>query len=386
MPSQITNYQCPACNGGLHFSSATGRLECEYCGSSFSVEDVEAYYAKKDEAAAAAQAKAEAKAEAQAAQAAQAAAEGWDISGMSSDWGADAAGMKAYNCPSCGAELICDATTAATSCPYCGNPTIVPGQFAGALKPDYVIPFKLDKNAAVAALKRHYKGKYLLPKVFSDDNHINEVKGVYVPFWLFTSTADADASYLATKTEAHREGDFDVVTTFHYQVHRAGSMNFNMVPVDGSTKMPNDYMDSLEPYDYSELKPFSKAYLPGYLADKFDVSSDAGAKRVEERIRATVAHVVDGDVQGYASVSPGASNVKINRGAVHYAMLPVWLLNTKWEGKDYLFAMNGQTGKLVGDLPVDNRKLRLTKLGLTLLFAAVLFLFGFSGWIARLFL
>ena len=111
MPSQITNYQCPACNGGLHFSSATGRLECEYCGSSYSVAEIEAYYAKKDEAAAAAQAKAEAKAEAQAAQAA---AEGWDLSGMSADWGPEAAGMKAYNCPSCGAELICGAATAAT--------------------------------------------------------------------------------------------------------------------------------------------------------------------------------------------------------------------------------------------------------------------------------
>ena len=386
MPSQITNYQCPACNGGLHFSSATGRLECEYCGSSFSVEEVEAYYAKKDEQAAAAQAKAEAKAEAAAAQAAQAAAEGWDISGMSSDWGADAAGMKAYNCPSCGAELICDVTTAATSCPYCGNPSIVPGQFAGALKPDYVIPFKLDKNAAVAALRQHYKGKYLLPKVFSDDNHINEVKGVYVPFWLFSSTADADANFLATKTEAHREGDFDVVTTFHYQVHRAGSMNFAFVPVDGSTKMPNDYMDSLEPYDYSELKPFSTAYMPGYLADKFDISSDDSAKRVEERIRATVEHVVDSDVQGYASVSPSGGSVKINRGAVNYAMLPVWLLNTKWEGKDYLFAMNGQTGKLVGDLPVDQRKLRLTRIGLTILIAVILMLIGIPGWIAKLFL
>ena len=386
MPSQITNYQCPACNGGLHFSSATGRLECEYCGSSFSVEEVEAYYAKKDEAAAAAQAKAEAKAEAAAAQAAQATAEGWDISGMSSDWGADAAGMRAYNCPSCGAELICDATTAATSCPYCGNPSIVPGQFAGALKPDYVIPFKLDKNAAVAALRQHYKGKYLLPKVFSDESHINEIKGVYVPFWLFSSTADADASFLATKTEAHREGDFDVVTTFHYQVHRAGSMDFAFVPVDGSTKMPNDYMDSLEPYDYSELKPFSTAYMPGYLADKFDISSDDSARRVEERIRTTVEHVVDSDVQGYVSVSPSGSNVKINRGAVNYAMLPVWLLNTKWEGKDYLFAMNGQTGKLVGDLPVDQRKLRLTRIGLALLIALVLMLLGIPSWIARLFL
>ena len=380
MPSQITNYQCPACTGGLHFSSATGKLECEYCGSSFTVEEIEAFYAQKDEAAAQAQAKAEAKAEAQAAQAA---AEGWDVSGMSADWGADAAGMKAYNCPSCGAELICDATTAATSCPYCGNPTIVPGQFHGALKPDYVIPFKLDKNAAIAALKNHYKGKYLLPKVFSDENHINEIKGVYVPFWLFTSSADADASYLATKTTAHREGDFNVVTTFHYQVHRSGSMNFDRVPVDGSTKMPNDYMDSLEPYDYSELKPFSTAYMPGYLADKFDVSSADSAKRVEERIRATAQNVIDSDVQGYASVSPAGGKININKGAVHYAMLPVWLLNTKWEGKDYLFAMNGQTGKLVGDLPIDKRKYRLALISLTVLIAAVLMLLGIPSWIAR---
>ena len=126
--------------------------------------------------------------------------------------------------------------------------------------------------------------------------------------------------------------------------------------------------------------------MPGYLADKFDVGSDEGAKHIEQRIRATVEHVVDSDVQGYASVSPSGSKININRGAVHYAMLPVWLLNTKWEGKDYLFAMNGQTGKLVGDLPVDQRKYRLTLLGLTVLIAAVLMLLGIPGWIARLFL
>ena len=75
-------------------------------------------------------------------------------------------------CDYCGAQLICDATTAATSCPYCGNPTVVPGQFAGTLKPDFVIPFKLSREDAIQRLKQHYKGKVFLPKSFSSENHL----------------------------------------------------------------------------------------------------------------------------------------------------------------------------------------------------------------------
>ena len=353
MPSQITNYQCPACNGGLHFSSATGRLECEYCGSSFSVEDVEAYYAKKDEAAAAAQAKAEAKAEAQAAQAAQAAAEGWDISGMSSDWGADAAGMKAYNCPSCGAELICDATTAATSCPYCGNPTVVPVQFHGMLKPDYILPFKLNKEAAIAALKNYYKGKRLLPKAFADQNHIEEIKGVYVPFWLFDGQAVVDITFNATRSESHRRGNQRVTITDHFAVRRAGTVDFAKIPVDGASKMPDTHMDAIEPFDYSELRPFSMAYMPGFLADKYDVDSKDCAKRADARAAATAEMEISQTAQGYTTCVPVNKNIRLRRGKVKYALLPVWMLSTRWNGKSFLFAMNGQTGKLIGDLPVD---------------------------------
>lgn len=164
MASQVTNYKCPACTGPLHFVGASGKLECDYCGAQYEVADIEKLYADKEAAAAAASEKAEAKAEANRQKMADMESQGWDTSGLSSDWGAEADGMKAYNCPSCGAELICDASTAATSCPYCGNPTVVPGQFSGALKPDFVLPFKLSKEDAVAALKNHYKGKPLLPR------------------------------------------------------------------------------------------------------------------------------------------------------------------------------------------------------------------------------
>ena len=177
MPTQVTNYQCPTCTGPLHFVGESGKLECEYCGASYDVAEIEALYAEKEEKAAAAQQAAEA--------AKQTAPSGggdvWDTSSLQRDWGEDGKSMRAYSCPSCGAELICDETTAATSCPYCGNPTVVPGQFAGQLRPDFVIPFKLSKEDAVNALKTHYKGKFLLPKRFSAENHIQEIRGIYVP-------------------------------------------------------------------------------------------------------------------------------------------------------------------------------------------------------------
>ena len=164
MATQITNYQCPACTGPLHFVGESGRLECDYCGSSFDIAEIEALYAEKEaKAAEAAQKQGETEAAQKTAEVEeqQTAADGsdWDSSGLSEDWGADAADMKAYCCPSCGAELLCDATTAATSCPYCGNPSVLPGQFSGILKPDFVLPFKLSKEDAIKALKKHYLKK-----------------------------------------------------------------------------------------------------------------------------------------------------------------------------------------------------------------------------------
>ena len=249
MASQVTNYKCPACTGPLHFVGASGKLECDFCGGKYDVADIERLYAGKEAAAVEASEKAEAKAEANRQKMADMEAQGWDTSGLTSDWGAEADGMKAYSCPSCGAELICDASTAATSCPYCGNPTVVPGQFSGTLKPDFVIPFKLSKEDAVAALKNHYKGKPLLPKAFTNGNHIEKLQGVYVPFWMFDGRAEGVVDYEGCIIHEYETGDTEVTETEHYDVRRGGSIAFEKVPVDASSKMPDDHMDSIEPYD-----------------------------------------------------------------------------------------------------------------------------------------
>lgn len=358
MPTQVTNYQCPACTGPLHYSAKSGKLACDYCGSSFDVAEIEALYARKEAEAAAAKQAADAKAEAaQAAKAeaaeAAAASGGWDTSDLSRDWGAEADGLRVYSCPSCGAELICDETTAATSCPYCGNPTVVPGQFSGALRPDFILPFRLTKDDAVQALRAHYKGKPFLPKSFTSANHIEQIQGVYVPFWLFDGGAEGSASYRASNTSVYETGDYEVTETMHYDVFRAGSIAFEKIPVDASSKMPDDHMDSIEPFDYAQMQPFSTAYLPGYLADKYDVSVDDSRDRADARCRETLAQALRDTVTGYGACVTEREDIALRRGKVHYALLPVWMLSTKWRGQDFLFAMNGQTGKLVGDLPTD---------------------------------
>ena len=325
MADKVTNYQCPACTGPLHFDSATGKLVCDYCGSAYEVADIEAQYAAK-------QKKADSAAEADQKKAAQrkAAAPVWDEM--------ETASLTSYTCTTCGAELVCDATTAATNCPYCGK-----------LKPEYILPFKLDKNAAIAQLTHYYKGKAFLPKAFKGQNHIAELQGVYVPFWLYDAEADARGSYEGLTTESHREGQ-------HYDVRREGTAVFTRVPVDGSSKMPNAHMDAIEPFDYSELKPFSTAYLPGFLADRYNEDSDACAERARTRMLNSTAQALHETTHGYSEVNTLHEDINLSKLKAHYALLPVWMLHTRWKDNDFLFAMNGQTGRLIGDLPVDKAK------------------------------
>ena len=233
---------------------------------------------------------------------------------------------------------------------------MVPGQFSGALKPDFVIPFKLSKEDAVAALKNHYKGKPLLPKAFTNGNHIEEVKGVYVPFWMFDGQAEGTVDYEGHITHVYESGDYEITEVEHYDVRRGGSIAFEKVPVDASSKMPDDHMDSIEPYNYKDIRAFSTAYLPGFLADKYDVTVEQSQERADGRCAASLEGALRRTTTQYDTCITKGKDIRLRRGKVHYALLPVWMLHTKWNDKDFLFAMNGQTGKLVGDLPTDMGK------------------------------
>ena len=136
-------------------------------------------------------------------------------------------------------------------------------------------------------------------------------------------------------------------------------------------------MDSLEPYDYHEMVPFEISYLPGYLADKYDVNVIDNEDRVEIRMLNSAEDAIDATVRGYDSLTKEHNDIDIIPDKVHYAFLPIWYLTTKWKDEYYIFAMNGQTGKFIGDLPVDMGKFWLTFLAITVVGIGLLYLLFF---------
>lgn len=357
----LQEYKCPCCGGAIEFDSHVQRMKCPYCDTEFDMDALKGYDA--------------------ALQSEQSDKMEWETS-AGTDWQqGETDGLRSYVCKSCGGEIVGDENTAATSCPFCGNPVVMMGQFSGALKPDLVIPFKLDKKAAKAGLTKHLSGKRLLPKIFKDQNHIDEIKGVYVPFWLFDTDVDAQVRYSATNVRTWSDSEYNYTETSHFMIHRGGSVGFEHVPVDGSSKMPDDLMESIEPFDFSDAVDFQTAYLAGYLADKYDVTAEESIDRVNERVKHSTEQVFAQTVKGYSSVTTENSSVHFHGGKAVYALYPVWLLNTTWNNKKYTFAMNGQTGKFVGDLPVDKSAATRWTLGLAAIFTAVTY--G-GAWLLRL--
>ena len=333
----IKEYKCPNCGGAVKFDSSVQKMKCPFCDTEFEMQALEDY--QKEIAAPVADNYA------------------WDAGSAIEEWGAGELNeLTTGSCPSCGAELIGDKNTVAMVCPNCGNAQIVKKRLDGMLKPNYVIPFRLEKKAATEALKKFYQGKRLLPDFFKQENNINSIQGVYFPFWLFDAKAKAHICYKASKTKAWSDANFNYTKTDFYSVLRDGGMAFEKIPVDGSERMDDAYMDAIEPFDYGEKKDFQTAFLAGYMAEKYDVDAEACKERAGTRMKASMENEFAKSVTGYSSVRVESSAVNVEGGKVDYALFPVWVLNTRYKKENYLFLMNGQTGLLAGRLPIDKGK------------------------------
>lgn len=344
--SEISNYRCMSCGGSLKFSSEKQKLLCESCGTEYDVSEYEAAVAESGQ------------------QDYQAKTDEWDIHGE---------GLVVYECRNCNGEAVGDETMASTKCPYCESPIVISSKFEGSLKPDLVIPFQKDKKAAESALREHVNKIKLAPAKFKMGNHIKEVKGVYVPFWLFDADVHASAQYEATKVEKHSDAKYQYKETSYFDVYREGDMRFENVPADASKQMDDKLMDSIEPYDVSAAVPYSSAYMAGYLANRYDVTAEECQPRADERMKSTAKDMLRGQVKDYNTVSSKKETFDKVSSSYKYALYPVWILNTFWNGNKYVFAMNGQSGKLVGDVPYSKGKFWGVLLGVLAAIWGILF-------------
>jgi DNA-directed RNA polymerase subunit RPC12/RpoP len=341
----ILTYKCRNCGSALSFQARTQDWTCDFCGSVFVKGDL---------------LEAESKAAGEAGQAGREEADSYAGEMIAGPGGPEdrefSAGIKNYSCPGCGAEIITDATTAATFCFYCHNPAILPRQLEGVNRPDRVIPFIYAKKVVEDRFLAWCKTKPLLPDNFTSSSQRDKITGIYIPYWLFDCDIDGKINATAKNVRTWTAGNTHYTETKTYAVYRQIRAAFTRVPADGSTKADDKLMETIEPFDYGQIRAFAMPYLSGYQAEKYDLDSQGAFPRVEKRVRDHAVSLLRNTIKGYGVVSISGMDIAFREVRVEYALLPIWMMTYHYKGNSYYFVMNGQTGKVAGKLPLCRTK------------------------------
>ncbi len=339
----VKSYKCFTCGADLKWNPTTNNFKCEYCDSEFVQDDfkdvVENEEARLEE----------------------------EVASTGEVKVDESTGEEvvAYKCTYCGAEVLTLEETAATFCVYCQRPLVMENSLSGEFKPYGVIPFQKTKEEAMAAFKEYLKGKILVPDVYLEDQNIQKVTGVYLPFWLFDTKMDFNTVFEGKIVRTYSDSNYRYTETKIYDLIRNGDITIDGIPADGSLKTDDDIMNSIEPFDWSKMVPFSTTYLSGFLAEKYDVPAEDCQENVINRVKGSLSEAVTNTCRSYSGITQKTYNTTVASCDHKYVMLPVWLLYTQYNDKGYVFAMNGQTGKFIGDLPIHPpkvKKYQLTKL------------------------
>lgn len=344
----VVDHKCPACNAELKFNPTSQNWVCGYCGSEYKLEDLKADETKKEKS---------------------------DVHRKK----AANISYRGYNCPDCGAEIIMDENTSATECIYCGNTAIITERLQGEFSPKQVIPFRKTKEDAINAFLGYRKGKWFMPKEFLDKKNVEKISGIYIPFYLYDMYVDARIDVEATKTKTWSDSSYRYKKTDYYDALRAGNMSFSKIPTDASKKFPDDIMDSIEPFDYSGLVDFDASYMSGFLSEKYDLTMDELQERAEKRAKESAEQELFNDITGYNNKRIKSSVATAKKEDASYVLLPVWMLNVKYEDKMYTLAMNGQTGKFIGNVPISKKKVVKFWLGFFAVTAAISIILNMLG-------
>lgn len=344
MQSNAVDYKCPSCGATIPFSPEKQKWVCSYCGSEFTLEELQ-----KSQKKSVVEEKKEIK------------VEDADI----------------YRCQSCGAEIIADENTTATFCVYCGNTAILKDRIHNSRVPDLIIPFQKVKDDATKAFEKVVKHKPLVPKAFKTKDNIQKITGIYIPFWAYDFQVSGTVEFNAT--DVHTWTDFrnQYTKTDGFSVVCEGNMDYDKVLADGSSRFPDDLMDSLEPFDFQGLVSYNQAFLAGFFSEKYDVDEDKAVERAQRRAVNTSVSLMRETVN-HQSCALLDNQLNVQEQKVYYILLPVWMVNTKYRDKTYTFAMNGQTGKIVGDLPLGRKEVVVWSLVIYLI-CFIIFLLLFLG-------
>lgn len=317
---EVLDNKCPGCGAKIKFNPKNQLWDCEYCGSKFTLEKM-----KKHENASSEKANKQDK----------------DLNQFDN-----------YHCRNCGAEILADETVTATFCVYCGSTAILKQKIDNGRAPDFIIPFKNNKEDAALAFQKVTKNKPLMPRKFKDVGNVNKITGVYIPFWAYDVDVNGDIVFSCTDVTHWSDSRYSYTKTSRYESTVRANLEFEKVLADGSSRFNDELMDSIEPFDYSGLKEYNHAYLSGFFAEKYDVSEEDAYPRANSRVTNTTLDLARAATHHQTSIERD-NQLKFDKKKVTYIMLPVWMVNINYNDKIYTFAMNGQTGRMVGNIPIS---------------------------------
>ena len=356
-------WKCPSCGGYLQWSPSDQKLKCPWCGSVYDP----SYFDNQEK-------QADQEVRDQDYQKGETTEEAGASEKSTDDTDYRPEDLRVYRCQNCGAEIITDKTTAATTCAYCGSPVVLMEQFDTEFRPRWVVPFRIDRNQVADLYKKYVKSRPLTPGAFMRDAVISKIKGVYIPFWLYDLETEGRAE--ARGERCHTFTDDRYIHTIHqvFAIRREGKLDIRELPVDSSSKTPDDAMDSIEPFNMNDRVPFRLSYLTGFYAERYDVGAEECSRRAVRRAEQSMHEEIMKSIAGYTSVQILNEQERClpEKMSADYALLPVYLLSVQYSGKNYLFAINGQTGRIVGDVPVSPARAA----GKTAVIFAILYVIG----------
>ena len=348
--TEVLDNRCPHCGAKIDFNPNSNSFKCEYCGIESTLDELIKYNTANTAAAKNAKTKEE------------------NVD--------DYDNYISYTCSDCGAEIIADAQTTATFCVYCGNNAILKNKLSGKFAPSKIIPFKKDIKEAENAFINLSKGRPLVPKNFTSTQNIERIRGIYIPFWFHNFHIEGGLTMKGVTYDYWSVGVTDYTRTRIYELIREGNIDFHYVPVDGSTRFDNSLMNTIQPYDYNDLVPYNHAYLAGFLAERYDIEGNDTKGEVEPDILNDVKNMFKEDAMMYGVKKIKSNTLAVTNHNIEYVLLPVYMVNVKYMGKMYTFAMNGQTGEFIGDIPVD--KIKLTLITIISIIGLFFFFWGLS--------
>lgn len=259
-------------------------------------------------------------------------------------------------CPSCNGRIKLGYYTSATKCSFCGNYIIQEQRMQGEYEPQLIIPFQITKSEVMELIAKEVEDRKYVPADFLAEKNLKTIEGSYVPFWTYDYDVDYDYEAIGRKIKTWTKGTSVFTETSEYRVVRRVDMEFEAIPADASRGMPNDMMDLIEPYSYADLQDFDMTYISGFLSEFYNDGAMMFEPRAASRTKKDARKIVENTVEGYTLVTPVKDNPKLERKQIRYALFPVWIYRYHYGSKEYPLYVNGQTGKVVGEIPFDYGK------------------------------